>query len=158
MRSSRRRSSGQVDHSSGGTTAGFEGATVGVRSSVDIPEPVYAESSRRAGRRRGRPEAALGFTAHPACGIPQRRSARVGASRPVQESCLLHVSPEQRKQCNNADTEDNGAMKPIVRLAPAMAMAAFVIVVHAGGVSAQTQAQTAAPAAQPPEKDPAATQ
>jgi outer membrane receptor protein involved in Fe transport len=49
-------------------------------------------------------------------------------------------------------------MKPIVRLAPAMAMAAFVIVVHAGGVSAQTQAQTAAPAAQPPEKDPAATQ
>ncbi len=51
-------------------------------------------------------------------------------------------------------------MKPIVRLAPAMALAAFVIVVHAGGVSAQTQAQTAAPtpAAQPPEKDPAATQ
>ena len=51
-------------------------------------------------------------------------------------------------------------MKPIVRLAPAMAMAAFAIVVHAGSVSAQTQAQTAAPtpAAQPPEKDPAATQ
>ena len=51
-------------------------------------------------------------------------------------------------------------MKPIVRLAPAMALAAFVIVVHAGGVSAQTQAQAAAPppAAQPPEKDPAATQ
>ena len=51
-------------------------------------------------------------------------------------------------------------MKPIVRLAPAMAMAAFVIVVHAGAVSAQTQAQTAAPtpAAQPPEKEPAATQ
>ena len=51
-------------------------------------------------------------------------------------------------------------MKPMVRRVPAMAMAAFVIVDYASAVSAQTQAQTAAPApaAQPPEKDPAATQ
>jgi iron complex outermembrane receptor protein len=51
-------------------------------------------------------------------------------------------------------------MKPIVRLVPAMAMAACVIAVHAGGVSAQTPAPAAAstPAAQPPAKDPAATQ
>ena len=109
MRRSSSRSSGQVDHSSGGTTAGFEGATVGGRSSVDIPSQCMRSRAEEPGCARDRREPAFVFTAHPACGIPQRRSARVGASRPVQEPCLLHESPEQRKQCNNADTADNGA-------------------------------------------------
>ena len=45
-------------------------------------------------------------------------------------------------------------MNTIGRLVPAMVMAAFVIAVNAGGVSAQTAGST--PAAQPPAKDPAA--
>ena len=45
-------------------------------------------------------------------------------------------------------------MKTIGRLVPAMVMAAFVIAVNAGGVSAQTAGSN--PAAQPPAKDPAA--
>ena len=93
----------------------------GWRSSVDIPSQCMRSRAEEQGCARGGPSRHSGL--QPSLRVVYRSAGLPASARavPFRNPCLLHESPEQRKQCNNADTEDNGAMKPIVRLAPAMA-------------------------------------